>query len=315
MKMFKKSLHITNGSVLTNILKELEYQGDFLTWEEMLCEGPTLYNINSNEFLKLRANFFNSYYDIDLNIKEIKGELDILNHTEKYSEIVLWFEYDLFCHINMIGIINLIHQKKIDLPLYLVSSGRIEGEKTLKGLGELSPSQLKSHFNKKVKLTADDIDLAISVWNIYCGMDHNLLKPYIVKTSNFKYLNNCLKAHLERFPDSITGLNILEKNILEIIKEHDIKSINQLLGYAINYQGYYGYGDLQFERLIENLSVFFTEDKNGIKLNRKGFDALLGQHNFAAEINTNIQFGGINKLDFQFNKQENKLVKTIPNVN
>lgn len=157
--------------------------------------------------------------------------------------------------------------------------------------------------------------MAISVWDIYCGKDHNLLKPYIIKTSSFKYLNNCLKAHLERFPDSITGLNILEKNILEIIKEKDIKSINQLLGYAINYQGYYGYGDLQFERIIENLSVFFTEDKNGIKLNRKGYNALLGQHNFATEINTNIQFGGINKLDFQFNKQENKLVKTIPNVN
>jgi hypothetical protein len=313
--MSKKSLHITNGSILTNILKELDYSGDILTWEEMLCEGPTIYDINSEEFLKLRANFFNTYYEIDLNIEEIKGELDVLNHPEKYSEIILWFEYDLFCHINMIGIINLIHQKKIDLPLYLVSSGRIEGEKNLKGLSELTPEQLNKHYTKKVKLTAEDIDLAISVWDIYCGKDHNLLKPYIIKTSSFKYLNNCLKAHLERFPDSITGLNILEKNILEIIKEKDIKSINQLLGYAINYQGYYGYGDLQFERIIENLSVFFTEDKNGIKLNRKGYNALLGQHNFATEINTNIQFGGINKLDFQFNKQENKLVKTIPNVN
>jgi hypothetical protein len=313
--MSKKSLHITNGSILTNILKELDYSGDILTWEEMLCEGPTIYDINSEEFLKLRANFFNTYYEIDLNIEEIKGELDVLNQPEKYSEIILWFEYDLFCHINMIGIINLIHQKKIDLPLYLVSSGRIEGEKNLKGLSELTPEQLNKHYTKKVKLTAEDIDLAISVWDIYCGKDHNLLKPYIIKTSSFKYLNNCLKAHLERFPDSITGLNILEKNILEIIKEKDIKSINQLLGYAINYQGYYGYGDLQFERIIENLSVFFTEDKNGIKLNRKGYNALLGQHNFATEINTNIQFGGINKLDFQFNKQENKLVKTIPNVN
>ena len=105
------------------------------------------------------------------------------------------------------------------------------------------------------------------------------------------------------------------KNILEMKKEKDIISINTLFGYAINYQVYDCYGDLQFERVIEILSVFFTEDKKGIKLNRKGYNALVGQHNFATEINTNIQFGGINKLDFQFNKQENKLVKTIPNVN
>lgn len=117
--MSKKSLHITNGSILTNILKELDYSGDILTWEEMLCEGPTIYDISSEEFLKLRANFFNTYYEIDLNIEEIKGELDVLNQPEKYSEIILWFEYDLFCHINMIGIINLIHQK--DRPSVILS--------------------------------------------------------------------------------------------------------------------------------------------------------------------------------------------------
>jgi len=307
-------LHITNGSILTNILKDLDYKGNILTWEEMLCEGCTISNINSEDFLEIRTNFFNHYYDIDLNVEEIKEEFDILNHTEKYSEIILWFEYDLFCHMNMIGVINLLKQKKINLPIYLVCSGRIEGEKSLKGLSELSSSQLNTHYKNKVKLTEEDIDLAISIWDIYCGKDHNLLKPYIVKSSSFKYLSNCLKAHLERFPDSVTGLNVLEKNLLEIIRDNDIKSKNHLLGYALNYQGYYGYGDLQFARIINMLNMFYSESKEGIKLNRLGHEALLGHHNFALEINNAITFGGVNKLDFQFSKQQNKLVKTIQNA-
>jgi len=307
-------LHITNGSNLTNILKDLDYKEDILTWEEMLCEGCTISNINSDEFLKIRTNFFNHYYDIDLNVEEIKEEFDILNHTEKFSEIILWFEYDLFCHMNMIGVINLLKQKKINLPIYLVCSGRIEGEKSLKGLSELTHSQLNAHYKNKVKLTEEDIELAISIWDIYCGKDHNLLKPYIVKSSSFKYLSNCLKAHLERFPDSVTGLNILERNLLEIIRDNDIKSKNHLLGYALNYQGYYGYGDLQFFRIINMLSMFYSESEEGIKLNRQGHEALLGQHNFALEINNAITFGGVNKLDFQFSKQQNKLVKTIQNA-
>ena len=307
-------LHITNGSSLTNILKDLDFTGDILTWEEMLCEGPTISNIDSDEFLNLRASFLNTYYDIDLNIDEIKEELDRLNHIENYSDIILWFGYDLFCHINMIAVIALLHHKKVNLPIYLVCSGRIEGEKSLKDLSELSENQLRDHFKDKIKLTADDIDLAISIWDIYCGKDHNLLKPYIVKSSNFKYLSNCLKAHLERFPDSKSGLNVLETNILEIIKEKEIKSKNHLLGYALNYQGYYGYGDLQFDRIIKLLSIFITENNDLITLNRKGHEALLGQQNFSAEINDTIQFGGVNKLDFHFSKKQNKLIKTILNA-
>ncbi len=311
--MSKKTLHITNGGNLTAILKDLEFSGDILTWEEMLCEGPTISNINSDEFLELRTSFFNSFYDIDLNIEEIKEEFDLLNHPENYSEIILWFEYDLFCHMNMIGVINLLHQKKIDLPLFLVCSGRIEGEKTLKGLSELSQSQLKKHFKTKVKLTAEDIDIALSIWDIYCGKDHNLLKPYILKSSNFIYLTNCLKAHLERFPNSVTGLNVLETNILEMVRDMDIKSKNQLLGYALNYQGYYGYGDLQFSRIIKMLNVFLSEENDSLTLNRDGYEALLGQHNFSAKINNDMFFGGISIHDFQFNKKQNKLVKTILN--
>ncbi|RZW40183.1 MAG: DUF1835 domain-containing protein, partial [Flavobacteriaceae bacterium] len=39
-------LHITNGNSLTDYLKELDIVGDILTWQEMLCEGPTISNIN-----------------------------------------------------------------------------------------------------------------------------------------------------------------------------------------------------------------------------------------------------------------------------
>tara|TARA_R110002050_G_scaffold278909_1_gene425182 strand:- start:5781 stop:6722 length:942 start_codon:yes stop_codon:yes gene_type:complete len=312
--MGKLPLHITNGTNLTTIINQLGVEGEKLTWEEMLCEGPTSEMIDSEEFLNLRKSFFNEFYDVDLDIDLIKNEMNKLNHTENYSEIVLWFEYDLFCHINMIAVISLIHQKKIEIPIYLVCSGRIEGSKNLKALSELTPEQLMDHYENKVLLDAKGIDLANTIWGIYCGIDHNLLKPFIVKSSSFEYLSNCLKAHLKRFPDSLDGLNVLEKNILEIINKHAITSKNHLLGYALNYQGFYGYGHLQLSRIIDQLSIFFTEESNSIVLNRKGHEALLGQHNFASEIDNNMMYGGVKKFDFQFNKQLNKLVKTIMNA-
>ena len=313
--MSKQQLHITNGSHLTNVLNELNIQGVKLTWQELLCEGPTTEKVGSELFLETRKSFFTQFYNIDLDIEFIKSELDKFNDSENYSEIVLWFEYDLFCHINMIAIISLIQQKKMNLPLHLVCSGRIEGSKNLMGLSELSPEQLLNHYKNKVLLNKDDIDIATTVWGIYCGVDHTLLKPFIVKPSSFKYLSNCLKAHLERFPNSVDGLSILERNILQIIVKQSITSKHHLLGYALNYQGYYGYGDLQLERIINQLSMLYSVTEGEIELNRKGHEALLGHHNFALEIDNDMMYGGVKKIAFQFNKSKNKLVKSILNVN
>ncbi|MEM6515585.1 MAG: DUF1835 domain-containing protein [Bacteroidota bacterium] len=309
-----KILHITNGQILTDYLNELDVAGDFLTWHEMLCEGPTVAHIDSDEFINVRKQFLKDFYEIELDESKFKKELEKLNEVDLYSEIVLWFEYDLFCHMNLIAVMSLIHQREIKLPLYLVCSGRVKGEKEMKGLAELSKSQLLNHYKNKVELTNLDRDLAISLWRTYCGKDHNLFKPYITTISSFKYMGACLKAHLTRYPDSKSGLGVLEENILKIIKTKEVKSRNHLLGYILNYQGYYGYGDLQLRRKINELSIFFNESDENITLDRIGHEALLGAKNYANRIDNNIAFGGIKRLDFQFDKRQNKLVKTTANA-
>lgn len=309
-----ETLHITNGDSLTERLLELSIQGDILTWDEMLCEGPTTERIDAKAYLKIRKDFFNDVYNLDFHDEKFFEDINKLNNADTYKEIVLWFEYDLFCHINLVAVISLIKQKQINLPVYLVCSGRIEGEKSLKGLPELTQSQLLNHYKNKIKLSEEDLDLATTVWKTYCGKDHNLLKPYITKKSSFKYLSNCLKAHLERFPDSKSGLSVLEHNILAIVRDNDIKSRHHLLGYTLNYQGYFGFGDIQINRLIDKLSIFFNEEEQHISLNRKGHEALLNTTNYSSEINNNIYYGGVNRLDFQFSKQQNKLIKTPINA-
>ncbi|MEM5564858.1 DUF1835 domain-containing protein [Psychroserpens sp. AS72] len=315
--MSDTTLHITNGNALTDYLLKLNIvtEANVISWQETLCVGPTVEMVASEEFFKVRKSFFKSFYDISLSKKDITSELKKLDDITNFTEIVLWFEYDLFCHINMVAVISLLEQKGIYLPIYLVCSGRVEGEKGLKGLGELTPKQIHEHYADKVKLNVDDISLAKKVWKIYCGNDHNLLKPLITRTSSFKYMSNCLKAHIKRFPDVRSGISSLEYNILKLVKENKITSRHHLVGYALHYQGYYGYGDIQLARVIDVLSLFFTETENSLTLNRKGHLALEHQHNYQAEMNNTIQYGGVRALDFKFDKQHNKLIKTIINAN
>jgi len=309
--MSDNNLHITNGSSLTDYLTKINFKGHTLTWHEMLCEGPTVKEINTPDFFKARKTFLEGVYDLEYDVDSIKNEFNKLDDVSKYTAIVLWFEYDLFCHINLIAAISLIKQKGIELPLYLVCSGRIAGEKDLKVLSDLSEQQLLNEYENKIKLNVDDIATAQKAWRIYCEHDHNLLKELIVRPSSFKYLSNCLKAHLRRFPDTRSGLNTLEYNTLILIKEHTVTSRNHLLGYCLHYQGYYGFGDLQLERMINRLELFFDETENTLTLNRNGHLAIEHQKNFSKQIDTEFQFGGVNKKDFQYDKKENKLIPTI----
>ncbi|MEJ6792199.1 MAG: DUF1835 domain-containing protein [Lacinutrix sp.] len=309
--MTKHTLHIANGSSLTEYLEREKYEGDFLTWHEMLCEGPVEKEIDSITFFEKRKAFLESVYDAEYNIEKIQSEFQKTNQINDYKEVILWFEYDLFCHINLIAAISLLKQKQVRIPMYLVCSGRIENEKGLKALPELNPKQLKQHFKNKVELTIDDVATAQKAWRIYCENDHNLFKELIVRPSNFKYLSNCLKAHLRRFPDTRSGLNTLEYNTLKLIKEYKIKSRHHLLGYCLHYQGYYGFGDLQLKRMINELELFYDETEDKLTLNRNGHLAIEHQKNFLKMLTIDFQYGGVNKSKFQYHKKDNKLIATI----
>lgn len=309
--MDKQILHITSGGSTTSFLKELKIEGEIVTWQEMLCEGPTHEMIHTDKLILERKHFLGKFYGVDLDMDKVNYALKQLdNANERYTEIVLWFDYHLYSHINMLAVINLLLQKHIDVPKYLVCSGRASGSKELKNLSELSAKQITTHYKQKIKLLDSDLDLARNLWKVYCGLDHNLLKPYIIQSSSFKYLSNCLKAHLERFPDSKTGLNSLETNILRLIKDNEIKSKHHLLGYALNYQGFYGYGNLQLERIIEYLQPFFTFKANKIELNSIGHKIIDELHNTLGTLNNDMIFGGIKKYHFKFSKTENKLIKS-----
>jgi len=67
--------------------------------------------------------------------------------------------------------------------------------------------------------------------------------------------------------------------------------------------------------MMLNLYVFMIEGYNGLDLNRNGHEVLFNQHNFSSEVYNDIEYGGVKRLKYQFNKKQNKLIKTIYNAN
>ncbi len=306
-----KTFHITNGDSINERLKELQIEGDFAVWREMLCEGKTVFQIGNASFINARKKFLEQDYTIDASHYEEKfiSQLKRIDQVHAYDEVILWFEYDLFCHINLIAAISYLLQIDCKVPVYLVCSGRVSGEKELKGLAELTEKQLKKHYTDKVLLSKNDLLLADHIWRLYCGEDHTLLNPKLAKDSGFKYLSNCISAHKERFPSQHSGLNTLETNLLKLIQKHKITSENQLCGYALNYQGYYGYGDMQIFKMIKRMHSYFINNGDQIVLTDKGIHAIELQQNMYEDLKKPCYFGGVSKYEYLYQTDSHQLVK------
>ena len=308
-----KVLHITNGDSLNNRLNQLGVEGHFAVWREMLCEGRTKYKVGSPSFLQIRKDFLQETYDIDPGHYEgqFVSQLGIIATANEYKEVILWFEYDLFCHINLVAAIAYIKRTEYKGPLSLVCSGRIKNKNGLFGLSELNDIELRNQYEERISLRQKDRAIAVKIWRLYCKEDHTRLHPSLAKDSSFKYLSNCIGAHKERFPQVATGLNTLETQLLKLVDTYTIINEQQYCGYALSYQGYYGFGDMQLYRMIRRLSPYYDIIDQTYVLNKNGRAVLDDQRNLVGDTSYTCTFGGANKYDYVYNPISHQLLKHL----
>lgn len=311
--MTSSTLHITNGDSTTNYLQSLQFEGEFITWREMLCEGKTSIDVGSESFWKTRFDFLKSSYKvtkktfIDFTLKEYRN----LCQKKDQQEIVLWFEHDLYCQINMIAIVSWIKRFRKGEKVSLVCSGDVKGSKKRLGLCELNPKQIQQHYNNRVELTQDDIEYADYIWQLYCS-DSPLRLETVYKfnpMSPFVYLSEAIEMHLKRFPSIENGLNNVENYILKTAHLTKPTSKDQLVGKLLKNEEAYGFGDLQYFQKIDKLKSFFTS-LHPVKLSRKGKKALESQLNFYQELrDENAYLGGAKQYSYLYHNATDKLLK------
>ena len=151
--MSSSILHITNGDFTTKYLKKLKFSGDFITWREMLSEGKTTTDVGSEAFWKTRFNFFKTSYKITKKpfIENTLKEYRNLCNKKSNKEIVLWFEHDLFCQINMLAVLSWLNRYRKGHHISLVCSGKIEDSKKMFSLTELNKQQINNHFKNRIR--------------------------------------------------------------------------------------------------------------------------------------------------------------------
>ncbi len=308
----KSLLHITNGDSFTDRLNTLNLKGDIITWREMLCEGKTLSTVGSESFWKTRFEFLNKNYKVSKSWfveKTLKEYRSLCNHKQQ-DQIVLWFEYDLFCQINMLAVLSWLKTHRRHAEISLICSGKEDDSEHMFALNELTNAQLLDRYENRTVLSQDDIEYADYVWQLYCS-DNPIRLENLTDFENysFDYLSAAVQAHLKRFPTIKNGLNKVENTILEVAATEKPKSRHALLGTILARQDPYGYGDSQYERIITSLKPLFSSF-NPVRISKKGKEVIDGKANYYALLRDNDAYlGGALKYNFLYNESAERILK------
>lgn len=300
------TLHILNGDSTLELFKQTNLQGETFIWREVLAEGPVHPVFNSDEFWNERRSFMTSFFNVEPSEYDRDVYLPFKALSKKlhqFDEIILWFEYDLFCQINLMALISFMAEKREPAQtISMVCSGKIDDSGKLYGLGELSPQQLEAQLSKKLKLNTREFEFAKDVYQAYTSPNPDELFTYsILPSDEFWYLADALKAHFKRFPYADSGLTEIEQKIIELSSEVDNE--RQLVGMLLRWQQYYGFGDLQYFNVLNSLKPLF-EDFEGLKIKTEP-----ELSSAIKSLNRNVKLGGALLKEWQFDPTSDEFVR------
>lgn len=312
-------LHLFNGDSSYDVFKGIyNTNHKAVVWREMLCEGPTLADLNKPEFWDTRAHFLLEFCEISKadyykkSRDEIKQVLTI-----DFDEAVLWFEYDLFCQINMIAAISFINSNFPDRKISLICVGRVEKSSELKGLGELSPQAYPQLLKSRTELSKLAIAFACDLWALYCSDDHLALIDKAKEAPvEFEYLRAAFVEHQRRFPKALNGLNYLEESMLLSIKD-TAKSKSEIVGEMLKKENYFGFGDLQYFVYLDEMNELYDliagkeiegEKIDLLRLNSSGISILEGRGKFDRVSRPHF-FGGCSSEKYYYDSATNRIIE------
>lgn len=251
-------LHILNGEATRSSFEDTGLDGDIMVWHEVLSEGPLEENIASGSFWRKRSDWICKMFGETPDGYEEKVISQLSKLNEPYEEFNLWFEFDLHCQVNMLGVIMML-SKRTDLStpaIYLICPDSYPGIDDFKGMGQLDSDELDYLYdNIRVQLGEPDFVIAAEAWRVYTKNNLTELNKWLNEThywGNLHCLKRALQAHAKRLEMNANGLNYVEQKLLDIYKSgvHNKLAIYQDFWKA---EPIYGMGDREIDIYLDKV--------------------------------------------------------------
>lgn len=250
-------LHIHNGDSTAGTARQANIPGEHLAWREALVCGPAPENLSEAEFLNIRAQHLAAAYGVDVEKSkaELRAQHDALANFSDHEEVVLWFEHDLFCQVQLIYLLNWFSQRELgNAKLSLICIDKFPGVEDFRGLGQLNEQQLTTLFPMRRKAASAQLNLGSKAWQAYASPAPTEIESLLKSdTGALPFLGAALTKHLQRFPAVRNGLGRVANSSLELIGQghHEFKTLFPAFGKC---EPFYGFGDAQLFLELKRLA-------------------------------------------------------------
>lgn len=249
-------LHILNGSSLEYTLKKSPVPGEFFSFRDALISGPALSDVDDQEWRRLRALHLSESYGVQPGKceQDLLEQTAVLQSSSQHDEVVLWFEHDLFCQLNLLYLLDWFSKITLEnTKLSLINIGNFPNKENFRGLGELNEKELASLFPQRQPISSTQIALGSRAWKAFCSTEPTAVEDVLQgDTLALPFLSTALKAHLRRFPNTKNGLGKIENTSLAIV-EHGKEKFADLFSEFVSTESVYGMGDTQVWLTLVNL--------------------------------------------------------------
>jgi hypothetical protein len=236
-------IHVLPGDAQVEEFKKTGIGGEIVVCREALIDGDVRAD-SLEEFWRVRSSYLSEAYPIEPGHsyeKTVVAEFEKLIDLTASTEVNLWFEYELFCHVNMWFCVWLLRDTLASL--YRVAPIMQRKDERWNGFGNLDFNDLQTCYGERIEFTARDIKLGADLWTAYQYRDHKTLRE-LAKTESacFPYLKEAVEAEVEK--------DYRPRQVLKEIRESGISDFGETFAEFRKQAGVYGFGDLQVKRIL-----------------------------------------------------------------
>ncbi len=236
--------HVLPGDAQVEAFNKAGIPGDLIVCREALISGP-IDAESMDEFWRHRAQYILSEGEDEIVYHEqVSDPINKLTELSSDDEVNLWFEYELFCSVNMWFCLHLV--APTGAAVYRVEPIGLEEANRWDGFGHFTPDDMSAAFELRTKFDQEGIDHGRDLWRAYSKGDLGRVKELSSRVSDcFPYLGEVGAAALEQ---DIRPLEVV-KDILAGGEQDFARIFAEFKKRA----GVYGYGDTQVQQLMQQL--------------------------------------------------------------
>jgi len=305
------TLHVTNGDAVVYLFKKAGVVGTHLPWRDVLHEGPVPAGGTLEELSRIRGVYLatRGFGNPIKLLHDLAARDATLRRAREFSEIVLWFEHDLYDQLQLLQVL-------VELDEMALEPGLVSLVQSDAYLGSMTADELIALFPKRRTVTTTVFESAHIAWDAVRATDPAALFAQTQRDApGLPFLRAALLRLCQEFPWSSDGLSRSQRHALQAVAAGPARP-EEVFRRAQAREDAPFLGDLAFAAILRDLQMApapLVEGEDGALVpTANGRSALAGAEDWLQAQPLDRWIGGVHLTNDQPHRWDDDASRFLP---